>query len=48
LRVFVKIVDRIYQIGRKYAEDFKENMRILFDDGLPKWNYTAIPTASSP
>ena len=48
LRVFVKIVDRIYQIGRKYAEDFKENMRIRFDDGLPQWNYTAIPATSSP
>jgi hypothetical protein len=48
LRVFVKIVDRIYRTGRRYAEDFKENMRILFDDGLPQWNYTAIPAASSP
>ena len=37
----------IYQTGRKYAEDFKENMRIVFDDLLPKWNYTAIPTALS-
>jgi len=48
LRVFVKIIDRLYQTGRKYAEDFKENMRIVFDDLLPKWNYTAIPTALSP
>ena len=47
LRVFVKIIDRLYQTGRKYAEDFKENMRIVFDDLLPKWNYTAIPTVLS-
>jgi len=47
LRVFVKIIDRLYQTGRKYAEDFKENMRIVFDDLLPKWNYTAIPTTPS-
>ena len=48
LRVFVKIIDRLYQTGRKYAEDFKKNMRIVFDDLLPKWNYTAIPMALSP
>ena len=48
LRVFVKIIERLYQTGRKYAEGFKENMRIVFDDLLPKWNYTAIPTALSP
>jgi hypothetical protein len=28
---------------RKVAKDFKENMRIVFDDYLPKWNYRAIP-----
>ena len=48
LRVFVTIIDRLYQTGRRCAEDFKENMRIVFDDLLPKWNYTAIPTALSP
>ena len=47
LRVLVKIIDRLYEIGRKYAEDFKENMRIVFDALLPKWNYTAIPTTLS-
>ena len=47
LRVFAKIVDRLYLTGRKYAEDFKENMRIVFDDLLPKWNYTAIPVTQS-
>ena len=47
LRVFAKIVDRLYLAGRKYAEDFKENMRIVFDDLLPKWNYTAIPGTQS-
>ena len=48
LRVFVKIIDCLYQTGRKYAEDFKENTRIVFDDLMPKWNYTAIPDALSP
>ena len=47
LRVFVKIIDRLYQTGRKYAEDFKENMSIVFDDLLPQWTYIAIPTTPS-
>ena len=30
-----------YKTGRKYAEGFKENNKIVFDEYLPKWNYTA-------
>ena len=44
LKVFVDIVEQVYQTGRKVAHDFKENMRIVFDDFLPTWNYTAVPT----
>lgn len=44
LRVIVAVLDKIYQTGRKYAEGFKENMEILFDDLLPKWNYRAVPS----
>jgi hypothetical protein len=43
LQVTVGILDKVYATGRKYAEGFKENMRIVFDDHLPKWNYRAIP-----
>lgn len=43
LNVFVTLTDRVYEIGRKVADDFKETMRIVFDDHLPKWNYRAIP-----
>ena len=43
LRVTVRILDKVYQTGRKYATDFKQNMQILFDDHLPKWNYRALP-----
>lgn len=43
LNVFVDIIEKVYETGRQYAADFKENMRIVFDDILPKWNYTAIP-----
>jgi hypothetical protein len=44
LGVVVNVLDKVYQVGRKYAEGFKENMKILFDEFLPKWNYRAIPT----
>jgi hypothetical protein len=45
LKVTVQIVDKVYQKGRKVAEDFKETMRIVFDEFLPQWNYTAVPNA---
>jgi hypothetical protein len=43
LRVTVRILDKVYQAGRTYAADFKQNMKIVFDDHLPKWNYRAVP-----
>ena len=43
LNVVVRMLDKVYKTGRKYAKDFKENMTIKFDEHLPKWNYTAIP-----
>ncbi len=43
LKVVVRMLDKVYQTGRKYAKDFKRNMTIKFDEYLPKWNYTAIP-----
>ena len=46
LRVTVEILDKVYQTGRKYAEGFKETMKIVFDEILPKWNYRAIPSGS--
>ena len=32
---------KVYSIGRKYTEGFKENNKIVFDEYLPLWNYTA-------
>ena len=43
LQVVVEIVEQVYQTGRKVAEDFKANMRIVFDTVLPRWNYRALP-----
>lgn len=43
LSVVVRIIDTVFQTGRKYAAHFKKNMTIKFDECLPNWNYTAIP-----
>jgi hypothetical protein len=43
LHVVVRIMDKVFETGRKYATEFKNNMLIQFDELLPKWNYTAIP-----
>ncbi len=45
LRVAVEVMDKVYETGRTYTEGFKESMKILFDDHLPRWNYRAIPSA---
>jgi len=43
LKVFTTILDKPYQTGRKVAENFKATMKIVFDQTLPQWNYTAQP-----
>jgi hypothetical protein len=43
LKVFARIVDKIYTTGKKVAVGFKENMKIIFDEYLPQWNYRAVP-----
>ncbi len=43
LKVKARIIKKIYQTGRKYSDDFKETMRIIFDDYLGHWNYRAMP-----
>ena len=39
----VGLLNKVYAIGRKYADDFQQNLKILFEDHLPKWNYRAVP-----
>ena len=43
LRVTLSLLNKVYATGRKYAEDFKDNLTIVFDDHLSKWNYRALP-----
>lgn len=48
LRTTVDILPGDYKTGIKAPKDYKKNMRIVFDDELPAWNYRAIPTAEIP
>ena len=43
LKTTVNVIRRAYEIGRQVTDNFKQNMTIVFDDMLPKWNYRAIP-----
>ncbi|MEL7495281.1 MAG: ISAzo13 family transposase, partial [Cyanobacteria bacterium J06554_11] len=43
LSVVTTIIDAVYETGRKATDAFLENMPILFDKHLPKWNYVARP-----
>ena len=33
----------VYAKGRTVVDGFKENLPIVFDEYLPKWNYKVIP-----
>jgi hypothetical protein len=41
LAVTVDVIEKVYETGRKCAAGFKEDMKIAFDDLLPKWNCPA-------
>jgi len=43
LKVTVDILTGAYETGKKCATDFIKNMRIMFDDFLPRWNNRAFP-----
>ena len=43
LRTTVNVMRRHDDTGRKATAQMKQNLRIVFDNLLPKWNYRAIP-----
>ncbi|MCP4704390.1 MAG: ISAzo13 family transposase [candidate division Zixibacteria bacterium] len=43
LTVKCNIIKKVYEIGRKYAKNYKETMKIVFDEKLGQLNYRAIP-----
>jgi hypothetical protein len=42
LKTQVRVLEKVYETGRRCVEGFKETMKIVFDKHLPKWNYRAI------
>jgi hypothetical protein len=40
LKLLTTILYNTYQTGQKVAVDFKSNLKIVFDQFLPQWNYT--------
>ena len=43
LKTTVNIINRAYEIGQKATDQIQENLKIVFERLLPKWNYTAVP-----
>lgn len=43
LSVVVDILDRVYETGKKVAEEVKQTLNILRDTFLPLWNYQILP-----
>jgi hypothetical protein len=43
LSVTVRVLEKLYETGRKASETFKANMPIEFDDILPRYNYRLTP-----
>ena len=46
LEVVVQVLEQVYETGRKCTGRFKETMKIVFAEVLPKWNYRAIPESA--
>lgn len=40
--VTVRVLEKIYEAGRTVAAACKQNMPIVFDTFLPKWNYRVV------
>jgi hypothetical protein len=43
LQVTASVIKKVYEKGKKVAEDFKQTMRIKFDRNLGRWNYRVSP-----
>lgn len=43
LTTTVNVIRRAYETGRNATEEMKQDLKILFDDILPNWNYRAVP-----
>jgi len=46
LKTVSTVLEKVYETGKKVTDSFKQNMKIIFDSFLPKWNYSAVPIKS--
>ncbi len=44
LRTTVNVMNKLFETGQKATDEIKAGLRIVFDQLLPKWNYTATPS----
>lgn len=43
LKTTVNVIRRCHETGRNATDEMKQQLRIKYDELLPKWNYTAVP-----
>lgn len=43
LRTTVNIIRRAYETGRNATKEMKQNLRTIYDELMPKWNYLTTP-----
>ena len=43
LTTTVNVIRRAYETGRNATEAMKQDLKIVFDQLLPNWNYKAVP-----
>jgi hypothetical protein len=43
LKTTVNVFRRFYETGRNATDEIKHNLKIVFDNLLPKWNYRTVP-----
>jgi len=46
LVVIADIIKKTYYAGKKVAKDFMDHLKIIFEDSLPRLNYTIAPTGN--
>lgn len=45
LTTTVNVIRRFYETGRNATDEMKANLKIVYDEVLPQWNYVAVPQA---
>ena len=43
LSVVVDLLDRVYETGRRFSKAAKDDVNLIRDVVLPRWNYRILP-----